>query len=885
MAAPEKIIELCERFDRNRDTYKQSQYHETQVRREFIDPFFKALGWDIDNEKGNAEAYKDVVHEDAIKVGGATKAPDYSFRIGGVRKFFLEAKKPSVYIKEDIHPAYQLRRYAWSAKLPLSILTDFEEFAVYDCRLKPEKLDKPSVARVLYLTYPDYPGRWDELAQIFSPEAIYKGAFDQYAASNLTKKGTTTVDAAFLQEIERWRDALAKNIALRNPQLAQSELNFAVQRTIDRIIFLRISEDRGLEPYGALMALQNGTQVYPRLFQLFYRADERYNSGLFHFESEKTRASLSLDTLTPHLNIDDKVLKDIFKNLYYPDSPYEFYVLPADILGQVYEQFLGKVIRLTAGHRAVVETKPEVRKAGGVYYTPTYIVDYIVKQTVGKLLVGKTPGQKGSASQLRILDPACGSGSFLLGGYQFLLNWYRDAYQPDHPERWAQAKQPPIRQNARGEWVLTTDERKRILLTHIYGVDLDPQAVEVTKLSLLLKVLEGEDAQTIDQQMKFFHERALPDLNQNIKCGNSLIGPDFYDGQQLGLLDQEELQRINALDWKQEFAAVFENGGFDAVIGNPPYVRQESLGEFKTYFQQKYQVFHGMADLYVYFIERGFSLLKAGGIFSYIVANKWLRANYGTPLRNWLKQQCLHEIIDFGDLPVFQAATTYPCIINLAKEKANEIFEAAKVDSLKFTNLDEYVQPLRYPVTQAKLDEQGWSLASSNVQAVLEKLFQKGVPLAQYVDHKIFRGILTGLNEAFVISPEIRDKLINEDMKNQELIKPFLAGREIKRYENLTPANYLILMPKGWTREKSKNAANPWNWFKMNYPALARHLEPFREQAQKRSDQGEFWWELRACDYYNEFDNEKIIYPNICSQPEFTYDESGFYTNQKCFII
>jgi hypothetical protein len=502
-----------------------------------------------------------VVHEDAIKVGGATKAPDYSFRIGGTRKFFLEAKKPSVDIKYDIHPAYQLRRYAWSAKLPLSILTDFEEFAVYDCRVKPVKTDKASQSRILYLIYTDYTKRWEEIAGIFSREAILKGSFDKYVESKKAKRGTAEVDTAFLQEIERWRDLLARNIALRNPNLTQRELNFAVQRTIDRIIFLRICEDRGIEFYGKLMALQNGTRIYQRLFQLFRQADDRYNSGFFHFRPEKERPNDSLDKLTPVLSIDDKVLKDILKNLYYPDSPYEFSVLPADILGQVYEQFLGKVIRLTPAHHAVVEDKPEVRKAGGVYYTPTYIVDYIVKQTVGKLVEGKMPGPRGAVSKLKILDPACGSGSFLLGAYQFLLDWHRDEYIKDGPEKWATGRTPRLYQTDTGEWKLTTDERKRILLNNIYGVDIDPQAMEVTKLSLLLKVLEGEDEQTIAQQLALFHKRVLPDLANNIKCGNSLIGPDFYEGQQMDFLNEEEMYRINVFDWQAEFLEIMKNGG------------------------------------------------------------------------------------------------------------------------------------------------------------------------------------------------------------------------------------------------------------------------------------------------------------------------------------
>jgi len=392
MNPPDRVKQLVETFDDNLESYKKGSYNETQTRREFIDPFFEELGWDITNKQGYAEAYKDVIHEDAVKVGGVTKAPDYCFRIGGARKFFVEAKKPSINIQEDTNPAYQLRRYGWSAKLALSILTDFEDFAVYDCRLKPLKTDKVSHSRILILRYTDYIDRWTEIADIFSREAILKGSFDKYVESKKIKKGTTEVDAAFLQEIEHWRDLLARNIALRNPSLTQRELNFAVQQTIDRIVFLRICEDRGIETYGSLMALQNGEHVYQRLFQLFNKADDKYNSGLFHFKKEKDRETF--DNLTPNLQIDDKPLKEIFKNLYYPESPYEFSVLPADILGQVYEKFLGKVIRLTTGHQAKIEEKPEVRKAGGVYYTPAYIVDYIVKNTVAKLVEGKKPGPK-----------------------------------------------------------------------------------------------------------------------------------------------------------------------------------------------------------------------------------------------------------------------------------------------------------------------------------------------------------------------------------------------------------------------------------------------------------------------------------------------------------
>src|SRR5450759_5073427 len=381
MAPPPIVVDLVEHFQRNEDAYRSGAYNEAQLRREFLDPFFEALGWDVSNRLGAAEAYKDVIHEDAIKVGDGTKAPDYCFRIGGTRKFFVEAKKPSINVKTDGPSAFQLRRYAWSSKLPLSLLTNFAEFAAYDCRVQPLQTDKASAARVLFFTYEQYLEHWDEIASTFSKDDVLKGFFDKFIASTKLKRGTAEVDEAFLREIEKWRSDLASNIALRNPGLSQRELNFAVQRIIDRIIFLRISEDRGIETYGQLRDLQNSGNIYQQLCAVFQRADDRYNSGLFHFLPEKDRAELP-DTLTLKLRIDDDRLRGILKRLYYPDSPYEFSVLPVDILGQVYEQFLGKVIVLTPAHRATVKDKPEVKKASGVYYTPTYIVDSIVHNTV-----------------------------------------------------------------------------------------------------------------------------------------------------------------------------------------------------------------------------------------------------------------------------------------------------------------------------------------------------------------------------------------------------------------------------------------------------------------------------------------------------------------------
>lgn len=876
MAAPQIVHDLVERFRLHREDYESPAYKEAQLRQEFIDPLLKALGWDVDNEQGFAEAYKDVIHEDAIKVSGSPKAPDYCLRIGGTRKFFFEAKKPAENVKEDKSHAYQLRRYGWSSKLPLSVLSSFAEWAVYDCRIKPAEHDKASVARVMYFTFEQLAEKWDEFAGIFSREAVLKGSFDKYAETNKKKRGTAEVDAAFLAEIERWRVELAKNLALRNEKLDTRDLNFAVQRIIDRLIFLRIAEDRGIEDYGRLQSLLNGDKVYRRLGEMFRRADERYNSGIFHFEPEKDRAEPP-DELTLDLEIDDKVLKEIIEHLYYPESPYEFSVLSADILGQVYEQFLGKVITLTAGHRAKVEEKPEVKKAGGVYYTPTYIVDYIVQQTVGKLLEGKTPKQ---AAKLKILDPACGSGSFLIGAYQYLLDWHLKWYIENDP-----GNRKDIYQDHTGATRLTIAERKRILLHSIYGVDIDSQAVEVTKLSLVLKVLEGASRDVLERQRKLFHERALPDLGKNIKCGNSLIGPDFYNGQQLAMFDEEERYRINVFDWsgKDGFPEIMKAGGFDAVIGNPPYVRMETLTRVKDYLRVRYACHEERADLYAYFLERGVSLLNATGRFGMIVSNKFIKAKYGRPLRTFLREGSrILVVADFAGANVFRGATVRTCILILRPNgrTASEPIHYVPVPAPEFIasfetrrgTVADYAEQNMVALGADSLDPLEWKLSSQEHQSLLEKIRTSAIGLAEFVGSNAQYGIKTGLNEAFIVDEVTANRLMRASRKSSDILKPILFGREIRRYGVESKARFIIYLHPNRDVD--------------DYPAIKRHLQQYKRALENRAlDQK--WYELQqpAVGLLPLLSRPKIIFPIIANECRFVLDREGYLINDKAFAI
>ena len=651
------IKELVEKFKSNYKQFHSSDYNETLTRQDFINPFFEYLGWDISNKEGLSQTYREVIHEDKLKIGKETKAPDYSFRIGGNRVFFVEAKKPSRNLKEDSDAAYQIRRYAWSGKLAVSILTDFEEFAIYDCSKKPSPNDKASMSRIEYINYEDYLNRFDFLYDTFAKENVLRGSLEKYNADTKSKKGTESVDIDFLNSLDDLRTKLASNISKLN-SLSLRDLNFAVQHIIDRIIFLRVAEDRGVENYGDLreacsnlnkkwiasasprndntinvhndekITSKDGNNYYKNIVEIFKKADGKYNSGIFDFSKDK---------ITQNIEVDNKVIKEIINDLYYPKSPYEFSVISVEIIGNAYEQFLGKTITIGKNSKAKIELKPEVRKAGGVYYTPEYIVDYIVENTVGEKIKGKTPKE---IANIKIVDPACGSGSFLIGAYKYLLNYHREYYSKQGKKKFLGSKEDAITED--GELALWV--KKQILINNIFGVDIDSNAVEVTKLSLLLKCMENETPASIMNNQSLFNERALPSLDENIKCGNSLIGNDFYSGGDSLNIDIETQYKINCFDWEREFSSIFKSGGFDIVIGNPPY-GAELMDIERDYLERKYSL--NNTNTAALFIGLSKHLLKDKGVNGFIIPKSFIYASNWESSRELIIND-LQELVDCG---------------------------------------------------------------------------------------------------------------------------------------------------------------------------------------------------------------------------------------------
>ncbi len=891
--AIEIIKNLIKTFKDNLVQYKSIDYKEANVRKEFINKFFIELGWDVYNDQGLAEQYKEVIDEDSIKIGSSTKAPDYAFRIGGSRVFFVEAKKPHIQlgddnVKEHAEAALQLRRYAWNSKIPVSILTNFEYFSVYDCRIKPNEKDNSSVARIMHIYFEDYPNNFETIFNIFSKEAVLKGSLDRFVQSTKNKKGTSEVDTAFLKEMETWRENLAKAVALKNPDFSVSELNYVVQGTINRILFLRIAEDRQIEVYGNLREFSNKSEVYKNLLNYFDRANDKYNSGIF-----------KLDKVTKDTTIDDKPLKEIIESLYYPKSPYDFSIIKVEILGSVYERFLGETIHLTASHQAKIEEKEEVRKAGGIYYTPEFIVDYIVKNTIEKIISGKTP--KG-IENVRILDPACGSGTFLVRAYTYLLNFYLDYYKNN-----TQKYKKEIFQIKEGVWSLTTEQRKRILLDHIFGVDIDPQAVEITKLSLLLKVLENETKELIDKQLKLLQERALPDLDNNIKCGNSVVDSSYFN--QTHLTKDDELRRVNPFDWKSEksgFGKLFNQSdgetAFDVIIGNPPYVKEYTYRQIfddvkKTNLRVYYQ---GKMDFWYFFTCQAIDFLKSNGVHSFIAPNNWITNAGAAILRDKiLKETKILSFFDFNEFKVFKDASIQTAVFILKKESQNkeysfdhfkiidnEITESEIKNYLFTQNTSKKIETFKATLNPLKNMGKTITFNDSFIDKVLNTIKQnsnytlnksdvaQGIVCPQdYVigshlkllsDKSIKKG-----DGIFVVSEDERKKF-KFNNEEETIIKPFFTSEELHKYYGNNQNRFWIIYANMRVRKNIEN-----------YPNIKSHLDKFRRVI--TSDFAPYG--LHRAREQKFFEGEKIMSLRKTAVPLFTYTDFPCYVSQTYFII
>ena len=604
----------------------QPSYSEAQARMDFIDKFWIALGWDVNHDNQTNPYEQEVKVERGEAVKGRRQRADYAFFGQNFRDvlFFVEAKKPSADL-DSADDYFQVIRYGWPNKTPVSVLTDFQRLRILDCRFVPDidtALDR-CVGKFHFSEYVDET-KFSEIYYLFSRDSVLKGSLDRFAESmpkpvgKAVQRGlfamapTQEFDAAFLEELSVYRQALARCIKRDNPRLDGYDLTECTQRIIDRLVFMRFLEDKLIESQPLVETLGTKSTAWHDFIALCSRLDRVYNGILFKKHSIIDSSSFQMDS---------EVFDDIRERLSHTNSPYNFNEIPIHILGSIYEQFLGKTIVVTKSRADVVE-KPEVRKAGGVYYTPEYIVRFIVEQTVGIAIKGKSPKE---LRGMRFADIACGSGSFLLGVYDLLLRHFT-AYYNLRENRAAALKAGCVRKDD-GSLHLSLLQRREILLTNIYGVDVDSQAVEVAQLSLYLKLLEEETTASARQNQLELRDALLPSLADNVKSGNSLVEWDVITSS---LLADEDERRLNPLDFDKAFPAIMKNGGFDCIVGNPPYdVLEKERGEdswphdlVHQYVRNKAEyrpAMGGKLNMYRFFVVRAHRLAKYGGRIGMIV--------------------------------------------------------------------------------------------------------------------------------------------------------------------------------------------------------------------------------------------------------------------------
>ncbi len=639
------IEDLVRNYSNNISEYKSEDYNESQTRAEFIDPLFELLGWDVTNVRNLSRRFREVSREVGVRVGTKEKRPDYEFRLGTERKFFVEAKKPSVDITSvgsttSSEAAFQVRRYGWSAGLKVSVLTNFEYLAVYDTTTEPSQNPPANHSRLHVFHYLDYPTRFDDIAKLLSRETVYTGSFDELFSSQTQNRPSEAIDAFFLKQLNVWRVRLCNDILSRYKGIDENTLNEVSQLFILRILFLRMCEDRGITNYKRLKEIA-GKNDWNEFVNLLIEADKRFNSGLFDRDKDSFSTSKQQS-----IRLDSNIVQYIVDSLYEPQAPYTFAVFEPEFLGSVYEQFLTERVKTLDGI-ARLTPKPE-HEGKDIIATPRPFIERIVQDTIYPTLHDL------SASEIlekRVLDPACGSGGFLISAFDLFMDTTTSAY--------LQAEDYSAIYEVSDGWLLTFEQKCKILTSCIYGVDRDYAATEVTKFSLLAKLLEYETPDSVPAKNSL-----LPRLDDNIAFGDSLVDDRIY------AKDPFDSTIGPPLNWGQNIPQQF-----DYIVGNPPYLKTEDIKKLEhteyEFYKKHYQTAFQQFDKYYFFLELCVRhLLKTNGMLGMVVSRKFLHVDSGKVLRGILATEAyVSQIIDFGNAQIFPDRITYTCLLYLAKNK------------------------------------------------------------------------------------------------------------------------------------------------------------------------------------------------------------------------
>jgi type I restriction-modification system DNA methylase subunit len=872
-AARKRVADLVALFKNNEAERLDKGYNETQARTDFITPMLVAFGWDVHNASGKSSLLRDVVEEATVEVGEKlNKRPDYELRLAGQRKFFVEAKKPSVPIETNKEAAFQVRRYGYSAGFPVSVLTNFYRLAVYDTTHAPDPNDEASYARVMLVNYDEFEARFDELWPILSRHSIHSGEFDKRFAVPAKRGAGEQFDDLFLRQVRSWREILAKDIHENTPGLSTAELTYAVQVFLSRIIFLRICEDRDIEAYENLKA----RNTYALFMEELRRADAFYNSGLFRL----------LDDERLGIRISDGALQSIFEDLYYPKSPYTFAVVDTHVLGEIYEQFLGDEIRVDDGVVSIVN-RPDVRESDGVFPTPGYIADLIVAKALGPLLDGKSPAQ---LETLAVIDICCGSGIFLLSLYEMLMDHHLSWYLQNDP---ASHDGLRIFDSGAGQWRLTFAEKRRILLAHIRGVDIDSSAVEVAQFSLLLKLIERETKESLTHFATDSKQKPLPALDANLKSGNSLVSHEEWERAK-GPMPAALLDKIRPFDWASEFPDEMARGGFDVVVGNPPYIRIQSMAAYSpeevAYYHDENSPYltarHDNFDKYALFVERSISLLTEQGRLGIITPHKFMTIHAGRALRQLIAgQRLLEEVVHFGVKQVFGSSSNYTCILIVSRIGADviRVEHPGPLEAWRYGGSGTIAD-----IRAETLSDEPWQFASAETNSLIAKM-RVAHPRELGQVAEIFVGVQTSADAIYIFT-DVSDTpgalALNWSGQawpiERDICRPCLLDGQLGAYEEVSANRWMIFPYVIDTDMKGRQSVEliPPERMEADFPNCFAYLNARRAELERRNIVGgragnQQFYQFGRSQSLAKFNSPKIVLPALSTDARYAYDEAN----------
>ena len=858
-----RLSKLVKAYQEHYTQYNSASYNETEVRNDFVNPFFEILGWDVLNKKNLPQHLREVKQEASVRVeenGRSTKKkPDYAFYLGSEQCFFLETKKPSVNILENKEPAFQTRRYGWNGNLKASVLSNFTDLVIYDTSIRPHEDDDPTVAMVAHYHYTEYVAKYDEISRLLSYQAVLSGNFESIFSNVTSSIKKEPFDKYFLAQIQKWRLEISKDIVKGNSCINEDSLNIFVQRVINRIVFLRICEDRSLEKYETLKNIDS----YLDLKRIFVAADKKYNSGLFELIDEES------------LRISDELLIDIFRELYYPNSCYEFSVVDPYIIGQIYELFLEEKISIQNGE-VVIERKPDIIDSQGVVNTPKNITDIVVKKTLDSLY---RDNKFKEWDNYRIADICCGSGNFLLSTYEYILNRYVEYYLEHEME--AAIQTGIIICKGQDDYKLSYEQKCNILKKNIWGVDIDALAVEVTKFSLLIKLIEESTLEEMDYFTKSRGCKILPNIDMNIRNGNSLVNDNYLMFDEKLFEKPELISKIKLFDWDREF------GGqkFDAIVGNPPYIRVQNMVHYSEneylYYKSEVSGFETakaeLLDKYYLFLERGLQLLTQGGRLGYIVPHKFMLIKTGAQLRQMLSdKKCVNQIIHFGTEQIFKGKSTYTCLIFLERS-TQKTFEIGFVKDIKQYYATGYVSLQEFPIEY--LSTAPWSFLSEDIIKVLCDVNDKCQSLDTMAD--IFVGLQTSADTIYIIKEDTnKDGFVYftdcrgySQCVEESILKPCIYDVQLEKYVDIQE-NMKIIFP--YHTEGKKQKLYTLDEMASKFPKTLAYLETFKSDLRKRSVNGmndENWYQFGRSQSLKRFSGgEHLIWSVLSTQGNYVYD-------------